>query len=52
MNVVYTDTIVIDRYGREGKILSIDKKNGVAWVKTNRGYSLEKIGNLSVRRGR
>ena len=41
-------TVVLDRYGNKGKILSVDDKNKVAWVKRDKGYSLEKINTLNV----
>lgn len=41
-------TVVLDRYGNKGKILSVDDKNKVAWVKRDKGYSLEKMNTLNV----
>lgn len=41
-------TTVIDKYGNKGKVLSVDAINKVAWIKRDRGYSLENIRNLSV----
>lgn len=45
---IHEGTIVIDTYGNKGKILSVDAKNKVAWVKRDKGYSLVRINKLEV----